>query len=123
MSNAARSVFVFGVYLLVLGAGLMTIPNLVLAPFGVPATTEVWIRVVGVLVVCLGYYYTCSARAGNLAFCRFTAHARAFVFVSFAALVALRLAHPALALFGTVDLLGAAWTLAALRHARGGAAA
>lgn len=32
-------------------------PNVLLAIFGIPATQEVWIRVVGMLVGFLGYYY------------------------------------------------------------------
>jgi hypothetical protein len=38
MTPAARSIFVFGIYLVLLGAGLMLVPNLVLAPFGFPPT-------------------------------------------------------------------------------------
>ncbi|MGQ0670268.1 MAG: hypothetical protein ACT4PO_11450 [Actinomycetota bacterium] len=44
MTQTARSVFVFGLYLLVLGAGLVVAPNLILATFEVPNTREVWIR-------------------------------------------------------------------------------
>ena len=116
MSSAAKSVFVFGIYLVALGAALLGVPNLVIGTFGFPATSEVWIRVVGVLVLCLAYYYIRSAQADHLDFCRWTVHVRTFVFVAFAALAALRLARPALVVFGAVDLLGAAWTLAALRR-------
>ncbi len=116
MSNAAKSVFVFSVYMVVLGAALLTVPNLVIGAFGFPSTSEVWIRVVGVLVLCLGYYYIRSARAENRDFCRWTVHARTFVFVAFAALAALGLTRPVLVVFGVVDLLGATWTALALRR-------
>ena len=116
MSSAARSVLVFGVYLVGLGITLQTVPNLLLGAFGFPATGEVWIRVLGVVVMCLGYYYIRSARAGSRDFCRWTVHARSFVFVAFAALAALGLARPALIIFGAADLLGAAWTALALRR-------
>jgi len=42
--------------------------------------------------------------------------ARTFVFVCLGAYAALGLAGPRLALFGVVDLLGAAWTALALRQ-------
>jgi hypothetical protein len=116
MSSAAKSVFVFGIYLVGLGAALLTVPNLVIGTFAFPATGEVWIRVVGVLVLCIAYYYIRSAQADHLDFCRWTVQVRTFVFVAFAALAALRLARPALVLFGAVDLVGAAWTLAELRR-------
>jgi hypothetical protein len=115
VSGATTSVRVFGAYLVVLGAALIVAPNAVLAPFGIPPTTEVWIRVVGVLAIALGFYYTIAARFGLVPFYRATVVARTFVFVCFGAFVLLGFAPPALALFGTVDLAGAIWTAAALK--------
>ncbi len=115
MSGATTSVRVFGAYLVVLGAALIVAPNPVLAPFGVPPTSEVWIRVVGVLAVALGFYYGQAARSGLVPFYRATIVVRVFVFVCFGAFVLLGFAPPALALFGTVDLAGAIWTAAALK--------
>jgi len=40
VSPAARSIFVFGCYLVLLGAGLILVPNLILAPSGFPPTSE-----------------------------------------------------------------------------------
>ncbi len=54
MSRAAFTVKAFGVYLLLLGAALVFVPNLLLSLLGMPPTTEVWIRVVGVLVFNIG---------------------------------------------------------------------
>ena len=76
MSRAAVSLFVFGIYLLVLGIVLLTVPNLFLAVFGLPPTTDVWIRVVGMLVDILGFYYVCAARAELQAFFEWTVSAR-----------------------------------------------
>ena len=115
MSAATTSIRVFGVYLVVLGAALIVAPNAVLAPFGVPPSSEVWPRVVGVLAVALGFYYGLAARSGFVPFYRGTVVMRAFVFVCFGAFVLLGFAPPALALFGTVDLAGAIWTAAALK--------
>ena len=115
MTKAASTVFYFGIYVLVLGLGLIAIPNLVLAPFGFPPTSEVWLRVVGVLAAAIGWYYISSARAGLVPFFRATIAMRTFVFVCFGAFVLLGFARPALALFGAVDLAGAIWTAAALR--------
>ena len=116
MTNAARSVFVFGVYLAVLGVGLMIVPNLVLAPFGFPATSEVWLRVAGSLVAIIGFFFLVAARHEFTAFFRATLIARPFLFLSLCTYVFAGLALPQLVLFGVVDLLGALWTLLALRR-------
>jgi hypothetical protein len=117
MNRATTSVRVFSIYLVILGAALIAAPDLVLAPFGIPHSPDVWIRVVGVLVACLGFYYGLAARFENVPFYRATVLGRAFVFVSFAAFVLLGLAPPALAFFGAVDLAGALWTALSLRSA------
>ncbi len=118
MSRAGRSVLVFGVYLTFLGAVLVVAPNALLGVFGFPAASDVWIRVVGVLVLCLAFYYMQAGRRGFGEFFGWTVYARGFVFVSFATFVLLELASPMLALFGVVDLSGAVWTAVTLRRAR-----
>ncbi len=115
MSSAGKSVFVFGIYLLVLGITLVVVPNLLLAVFAVPATSEVWIRVVGMLVLFLGVYYVQAARKGMTDFMRWTVYLRSSVILFFIAYVLLGFAPPTLILFGLVDLMGAIWTLWALR--------
>ena len=55
MSSAARSVYAFSFYLFALGFVLTVAPNLLLRIFGIPETNEVWIRVVGMLVLLLGW--------------------------------------------------------------------
>ena len=42
MSPAARSINIFGIYLVVLSVLLLTAPNLLLVLFRLPLTTEVW---------------------------------------------------------------------------------
>lgn len=115
MSHAARSVFVFGLYLIAVGAGLVAIPNTALGSLGFPPSAEVWPRVVGVLALVLAYYYLQAARRGLTAFFRWTVQARALVFVAFAALVLVGLAPTPLLALGAVDLLAAIWTGVALR--------
>ncbi len=118
MNRVATSIRVFGIYLLLLGAALIAAPNLVLSPFGIPPTSEVWLHVVGVLAVALGYYYVQAARHDFVPFYRATVPARAFVFLSFVAFVLFGLVKPVLIMFGTIDLAGAAWTFVGLRSSR-----
>jgi hypothetical protein len=115
MTQAARSVFVFGIYLAALGLAIMVVPNLVLAPFGFPPTSEVWLRLAGTLTAIIGWFFLVAARHGTESFFRATLVTRPFLFLSLVAFVLFGLAPPQLILFGVLDLLGALWTFLALR--------
>lgn len=118
MSKSAFSVKAFGIYLLVLGLGLTVAPNVLLSVFGMPLTTEVWIRVVGVLVFNIGVYYVYAAKCEAKAFFQASVYTRALVLASFATFALLGLASPVLILFGMADFLGGIWTHLALRGER-----
>ncbi len=51
MSKAAKSLFVFGIYLIVIGLAFLLVPNIQLRLFGFPETSEPWIRVMAVLLL------------------------------------------------------------------------
>jgi hypothetical protein len=118
MSKAAYSVFVFGLYLGVLGITLLVAPNFLLGMFALPGTAEVWVRVVGMLVLFLGFYYVLAARAEMTVFFRWTMYPRVTVILFFTAFVVSGFAQPPLILFGVADLLGVLWTGLALRSSR-----
>lgn len=115
MSKAAVSVFVFSIYLYALGLILVAFPNTLLALFRIPETTEVWIRVVGMLVLIIGFYYTTAAQNDLHAFLRATVYARFAVLAFFAVFALAGFAPPVLVLFGVVDAAAATWTGFALR--------
>jgi hypothetical protein len=115
MSRAAKSLFVFGIYLCGLGLLLLLAPNPLLRAFGVPPTNEVWIRIVGMLVLCLSFYYVLAARGELTSFIRWTIPARVAVIIYFAAFILLLSAPKPLLLFGLIDLLSALWTWLALK--------
>ena len=80
MTAASKSVYYFGLYLYLTGITLIFIPNLFLSTLGLPETHEVWIRVVGVLAMVIGFYYhrsavkKCALAGDNLRvlpFCKF----------------------------------------------------
>ena len=115
MSQAAKSLFVFGIYLCGLGLILLLVPNLILQLVGVPPTNEVWIRINGMFVLCLSFYYVQAAQNELTRFIRWTVWARVAVIFYFAAFVLLVSAPKALLLFGLIDLLAALWTWLALK--------
>ena len=115
MSQAAKSLFVFGIYLCGLGLILLLVPNLILQAFGVPPTNEVWIRINGMFVLCLSFYYVQAARNELTTFIRWTVWTRVAVIFYFAAFVLSVSAPKALLLFALIDLLSAIWTWLALK--------
>jgi len=118
MSKAARSLFVFGIYLIALGLLLLIAPNTLITLFGLPETHDVWIRVVGMLLVLLAFYNVQAARHELVSFFQWSIIARASVILFFAVFVLLNWVKPILLLFGFVDLAGALWTQLALRQDR-----
>jgi hypothetical protein len=115
MNRAAMSIFVFGVYLTLLGGVLIAAPSALLASFGLPpllygATGPV----LGTLIAIIGYLCLRAARADWKAFFHWSIHTRCWVLMTFGTYVLLGLAPPVLLLFGTLDFLGAVWTAYAL---------
>jgi len=115
MSKSAKSMFVFSLYLYVLGAILVLIPNVLLRLFFFPATSEVWIRVVGMLVFLIGFLYFQVARNELRKFFQWTVYTRISVLFFFIAFVIAGVAPPVLILFGIIDAAAAIWTQVSLR--------
>jgi hypothetical protein len=118
MSKASVSVFSVGVFLVITGISFLIIPNLVLSILGIPATTEIWIRIVGMLALFLGYYYISSARKELIDFYYSSIVVRIICFFIFLVLVLSKMAYPILMIFGIIDLLGATWTFIALKKSK-----
>ena len=115
MSAAAVSILSFGIYLIVIGASFLIIPNTILPIFKFPKTDEPWVRVLGSVVMILGFYYIISAQNELNAFFWATVIGRIGVLVIFVSLVLAKQAKPMLILFGVVDAAGGIWTLLAMQ--------
>jgi hypothetical protein len=105
-----RSFLAFGLYLLSMGGLLVAAPNLPLRLLGFPPAEEVWVRVAGMLVLFLAYYYLQVARGKVVDFYLWTVQARATVILFFTVFVLLGEAPAILILFGAIDLSFAIWT-------------
>jgi len=115
MNPASKSVYYFGFYLLLLSVALTAFPNALLTLFQMAETTEVWIRVVGVLVFSLGIYYVFMAQSNNTLFFTITIFIRTSILLWFIVFVLIGWAPPTLILFGVVDVAGAIWTYVELK--------
>ena len=118
MSNSSKSMFVYGFYYLAAGITLLIVPNVFLGVLGLPSTNEVWIRVIGMLLFLLSFYYILGARNELHVFFRWTVYTRGSVFIFFIIFVLLGLVKPVLILLGVIDLLGAIWTALALHYSK-----
>ena len=114
MTRTARSVYLFGIYLLVAGGVLIGSPNTLLALLQLPPTNEPWVHVLGVAVMGMGMLHVASARAELVPFFRASVWVRVFVLVSFGVLAALRVVPPIIMAFGLIDASFALWTHLAL---------
>jgi uncharacterized membrane protein HdeD (DUF308 family) len=115
MNSAAKSVYYFGFYLLLIGVTLTAVPNFLLSMFLIPETNEVWIRIVGILAFNIGMLYIVMAQSNHKLFLTMTVYLRASILVWFILFVLIEWAPATLILFGVVDFAGALWTYLELK--------
>jgi hypothetical protein len=116
MSQAAKSVSAWGLYLLAVGTVFLFAPNLALPLFGFPPTGEIWSRVVAMLSIILAYFYLQAARAELALLFRWKVYGHAFGVICLVAFVALGLAPWNLLFLVAPDLAAGVWTALALRQ-------
>jgi hypothetical protein len=110
MTPAAISLFVYGIFLLANGVGLLCTPNLLLSLLGLPSTEEPWVRVLGLVAGEIGFYFVFAARKGVTSLFQATVHARGAAAITFVALVVLKLGPIQLLFFAALDVVFAIWT-------------
>lgn len=115
MTQIAKSIYVFGIYLLLAGLALFVAPNLVLGLLGIPGTTEIWIHLVGALTFILGVFFIYMARKEARAFFYISMFGRGIFIFAIVVLIYFYDAPVALLLFALADLIGLLWTLVAYR--------
>jgi choline-glycine betaine transporter len=108
-------------YVLLLGIGLLLIPNVIFSLFGIDDTDEVWIRIAGLLLIGYGAYYWTALQAGFTALIRMSVWVRWGIVVGLIVL-AFTVGPWQLVLFASVDLLGGLWTHLALKSESAAAA-
>ena len=114
MNPTELSIFIFGIYLIVVAAGFLFMPNAILPLFKMPKTQEQWIRVMAIVIGVLAYYYIVAAMNNLTPIFWATVYGRFGVLVAFVGLVLVKKAKPPLIIFGVIDATGAVWTLLTL---------
>lgn len=114
MRNARFSVLVLGNYLLVVGVSLFLIPTQFADLLGIDPPREVWVRVIGPIVVVLGVLYFGAVFNNARWMFRYSVFGRLITAPGFAYLAVVD-GPWQLWIFAGIDVLGAAWTFTALR--------
>lgn len=115
MSKPAKSIYAFSLYA---GTGIfyLAIPNVMLGLFSVPPTNEVWIRVVGMLMVWMALVQNAIARHEVRPLFIWTVITRIGSFFFLTAFVVLGWVPVVLLPFASIDLIGALWTWYEMRQ-------
>jgi hypothetical protein len=102
-------------YVIISGLQLLFIPNFLLATFGLEPTSEIWIRVLGMLVLVLSFYYYAMYKNGGKEVVRATVQGRLLFCAGLVMFVLLGMAKPVLIFFAVVETGLALWTLSEIR--------
>jgi len=117
MSRAALSVFIFGIYLIIIAIIFLFVPEILFSIVMVPTDPDIMSRLFGMILVLLAYYYIRAAldEEGLEKFFMWTVHTRATVIIFMIIFVALQLVSFIVLIFGAIDFAGAIWTFWAIR--------
>jgi hypothetical protein len=109
-SNRHTSLLVQAAYVILTGLQLIFVPNLLLGMFGFDPTSEIWIKVLGIVILPLSAVYYAISKHGNEDSVRATILSRSFVGLGFLLLVLFGQAKISLILFAGIDVATAVWT-------------
>ncbi|MCP4438112.1 MAG: hypothetical protein GY810_04140 [Aureispira sp.] len=116
--NAAKSIWLFGYYVIAMGLILLFIPHIILDFAGLtPVNPEhrFIYHIVGLIASVVGLYYVHCGKTNQREFFKISVVGRMVFFVGAIVVVLLTSSNPKLAIIGITDLLGAAWTYWALK--------
>ena len=115
--NYYKSILGQFAYVIVSGISLLFFPNYLLGLFGIESTNEIWIRVLGMLVLALSFYYYAMYKNGGKEVIRATVQGRLFFCAGLVTFVILGMVKPVLSGFAIAETGLALWTLSEIRKA------
>lgn len=115
LTPSARSIVWFAYYIWLVGANMLLLPGSIPA---VEADALPWVRVLGAVLLILGFYYYFSGRHQQVFFFKATVYGRLFALPFFVGLAAAGLVPWVMALGTLGDVAGALWTRACLKLER-----
>lgn len=116
MNRAQFSMYVWSAYLLTAGTMIVIAPVPFFTWVGLhDPGNGMWLRLAGMLLGIMGYFFCEAARANNREFMLWGARARMIPIFFLTMFVLLGLENPVVLTFGIVDVITGLWTLKALR--------
>jgi hypothetical protein len=112
---SANSVYLYGNYIIILGAVFLLLPNAALQLMGMKTSSEVWIHIMGWFGIGVGIYYVVAGRSEAQAFFITTVYGRPTFLVFLRVLVVLKIIEPVILVIAGIDLATAIWTSLLLR--------
>ena len=108
--NRYLSLTVQSIYVFITALQLIFIPNTLLGMFGFEPTTEIWIKVFGVVLLSLAVVYYGIIKYGNDDVVGLTIWSRLLVGFGFTMMAIIGIAPTTLILFAGIDVATAIWT-------------
>jgi hypothetical protein len=110
MQKIYKSLYAQVAYVILSGVSLIFFPNFLLKILGFEPTQEIWIRILGLLVLILSIYYDRLAKYGNDKTVMATVLGRAAFCTGLVLFVIIGIGKPMLLGFAFVESLFAFWT-------------
>jgi len=115
-SRASRSLFVFAIYVILVGIAFVAVPERVISLLQLPPAAAGWGRVVGLLALVIGTYDLVAARADLLVYVRASVYVR-FGFAAGVTLLVVTHQMPVTILpLAAIDAISALWTAIELKR-------
>jgi hypothetical protein len=108
--NRHFSLIVQAIYVIITGLQLIFVPNLLIGMFGFEETHEVWIQVLGIVILPLAAVYYAISKQGNREVVFSTIISRGFVGIGFLFLALTGATKMSIILFAGIDIATAVWT-------------
>jgi len=121
MTKAAQSMYVFGVYGALTGMGFVIAPETMISTLHMAPISPGWARTIGMLAFIIGVDDIVAARAECVPFLKLSVPLRYGFATGITTLVVTGQMSVTTLGFGAVDLVGATWTMLALRSQRASA--
>ncbi|MFX0024700.1 MAG: hypothetical protein ACFE9S_20500 [Candidatus Hermodarchaeota archaeon] len=109
MSRTALSLFIFGLYLIIIAIIFLFIPEILFSIVMVPTDPDIMSRLFGMIILFLAYYIIRAAldEEGLTKFFIWTVHTRATVIIFQIVFVAIQIVSFIVLFFGLIDLAAA----------------
>ena len=110
MTKSAKSLFYFGMYVLLTGITICLVPDKFISILKLPDIPMPWARLIGLLVIIIGCYDILNGKNNVKPLIKVSIYLRIFFFIGILLLFTTGQMPKEILPIGVIDLLGAIWT-------------